>query len=238
MATDYDGFAAEYNTENERSLLNAYYERPAMLDLVGDVTGLDVLDVGCGAGPLAEQLAKRGARVSGFDSSARMVEIARERLGDGVDLQVADLEEPLPYDNDRFDVACASLVLHYLADWVDALSEIRRVLRPGGRLAISVYHPLLFALTEGRYFGIEQYEETHTFAGREATLTMWHHTLDDISEAINRSGLRLVSLHEPAVAVNTPEELLPEPGKRRFVSFLFIVMESPNEILPQASFSP
>lgn len=229
MGTDYDGFAAEYNAENERNLLNAYYERPAMLDLVGDVTGRDVLDIGCGAGPLAERLAQGGARVSGFDSSARMIEIAGHRLNDNVDLQVADLAEPLPYGDDSFDVACASLVLHYLADWADSLTEIRRVLRPGGRLVASVNHPLLFALMERRYFGIEQYEDTHTFAGSEATLTMWHHTLDDISQAIARSGLRLVSLHEPPVAVDTPEDLLPEPGKRRFISFLFIVMENPIE---------
>ena len=229
METDYDGFAAEYNADNERNLLNAYYERPAMLDLVGDVTGRDVLDIGCGAGPLAERLTQRGARVSGFDSSARMIDIARKRLDDNVDLQVADLAEPLPYDDDTFDVACASLVLHYLADWADSLTEIRRVLRPGGRLIASVNHPLAFALMEKRYFGIEQYEDTHTFDGREATLTMWHHTLDDISLAITRSGLRLVSLHEPSVADDTPPELLSEPGKRRFISFLFIVMENPNE---------
>lgn len=230
METDYDGFAAEYNADNERNLLNAHYERPAMLELVGDVTGRDVLDIGCGAGPLAEKLAQGGARVSGFDSSAKMIEIARQRLDDDVDLQVADLTAPLPYGNDSFDAACASLVLHYLPDWVDALTEIKRVLRPGGKLVASVNHPLLFALMEQRYFGIERYEFTHTFDGRESTLTMWHHTLDDISQAIARSGMRLVSLHEPSVADDTPAELLDEPDKRRFISFLFIVMESPSKV--------
>lgn len=208
MGTDYDGFAAEYNAENERSLDNAYYERPAMLDLVGDVAGRDVLDIGCGGGPLAEQLVQRGARVSGFDSSASMIEIARDRLDDSVDLTVADLAEPLPYDDNSFDAACASLVLHYLPDWVESLSEIRRVLRPGGRLIASINHPRLFALMEKRYFGVEEWELTNTFGGREATLTMWHHTLDDISEAINQSGLSLVSLHEPPVADDTPNYYL------------------------------
>lgn len=226
MQTDYDSFAAHYNEENERSLLNAYYERPAMLDLAGDVAGRDVLDIGCGAGPLSEKLVERGARVSGFDQSAAMVEIARGRLGDTVDLRVADLADPLPYDDDSFDVACASLVLHYLRDWVAPLSEIRRVLRPGGRLVASVNHPLAYAMTENKYFGIEQYEFKHTFAGREASLFMWHRTLEDIYRAVNDSGLRIVSLHEPAVADDTPQELLPPSGTRRFISFLFLVMES------------
>lgn len=225
MGTDYDSFAAEYSAENDRNLLNAHYERPAMLDLVGDVQGQLILDIGCGAGPLAEELLSRGARVSGFDSSVRMVDLARERLGSSAALRVADLSAPLPYDDNSFDVACASLVLHYLEGWADALLEIKRVLRPGGRLIASVNHPLLFALMNQRYFGIEQYDDTHSFGGRQVTLTMWHHTLDDISQAISRSGLRLVSLHEPPISDETPDELLPEPGKRRFISFLFIVME-------------
>lgn len=228
MSTDYDDFAAEYHLENERSLDNEYYERPAVLGLVGDVADRDVLDIGCGSGPLAERLVQAGARVSGFDLSERLIDIARDRLGAAVDLRVADLAERLPYEDDSFDIACASLVLHYLPDWTEALKEIRRVLRPGGRLVASVNHPLLFALIEQRYFGIEQYEFTPTFEGREATLKMWHHTLSDISEFVTGSGLRLVSLHEPPVAENTPEELLPEPGKRRYISFLFMVIENPS----------
>ncbi len=226
MPTDYDGFADAYQVENEGSLLNAYYERPAMLRFVGRVDGKDVLDIGCGAGPLAERLVDRGARVSGFDVSARMIALARRRLDGGADLRVADLADRLPYDDDSFDVACASLVLHYLEDWIEPLREIRRVLRPGGRLVASVNHPLAYALFEGRYFGVERYEARHTFAGHEATLVMWHHTLDDISTFVCDAGLRIVSLHEPPVADDTPIELLGQSGKRRFISFLFLVLDA------------
>lgn len=48
---DYDSFAEAYSAENENSLVNAYYERPAMLALAGDVAGRRILDAGCGAGP-------------------------------------------------------------------------------------------------------------------------------------------------------------------------------------------
>jgi predicted TPR repeat methyltransferase len=67
--------------ENEVSLANAYYERPATLapagDVAGDVAGRRILDAGCGSGPLFAALRDRGAIVTGFDSSAAMLELAR-----------------------------------------------------------------------------------------------------------------------------------------------------------------
>ena len=86
---DYDSFAEAYTAENEASLLNGYYCRPAILDLAGDVAGRRILDAGCGSGPIAAALRDRGAAVSGFDSSAGMLEAARRRLGPGADLHLA-----------------------------------------------------------------------------------------------------------------------------------------------------
>src|SRR3984885_14038890 len=139
---DYDSFAEVYSAENEINLHNAYYERPATLALAGDVAGRRILDAGCGSGPLFAALRDRGALVSGFDKSAGMLELARRRLGDDADLQVADLGRPLPYPDGAFDDVIASLVLHYFEDWTEPLAELRRVLKPGGRLIASVDHPL------------------------------------------------------------------------------------------------
>lgn len=51
QVNDYDSFAEAYSAENENNLVNAYYERPAMLALAGDVAGRRILDAGCGSGP-------------------------------------------------------------------------------------------------------------------------------------------------------------------------------------------
>lgn len=91
VGTDYDDFAQAYSQQNETSLLNAWYERPAMIDLAGDVEGRRVLDVGCGSGPLTAALRAKGADVTGFDVSAAMIALARDRLGDDADLHVTDL---------------------------------------------------------------------------------------------------------------------------------------------------
>jgi ubiquinone/menaquinone biosynthesis C-methylase UbiE len=114
---DYDSFAEAYTAANETNLINAYYERPAMLALAGDVAGRRILDAGCGSGPLFAALRDRGAIVAGIDKSAGMLELARRRLGDGADLRVAELGSPLPFPDGTFDDVMASLVLHYLEDW-------------------------------------------------------------------------------------------------------------------------
>jgi ubiquinone/menaquinone biosynthesis C-methylase UbiE len=96
VANDYDSFAEAYSAETEANLINGYYARPAILDLAGDVAGRRVLDVGCGSGPLFAALRDRGAIVTGIDKSAGMLKLARQRLGDDADLQVADLGGALP----------------------------------------------------------------------------------------------------------------------------------------------
>jgi predicted TPR repeat methyltransferase len=69
----------------------------AMVNLAGNVAGRRILDVGCGSGPIAAALRDRGAIVTGLDSSAGMLALARRRLGPDADLHLADLASPLPF---------------------------------------------------------------------------------------------------------------------------------------------
>ncbi|MFB4284526.1 class I SAM-dependent methyltransferase [Nonomuraea sp. MTCD27] len=115
-ANDYDSFAEAYSAETENSLINAYIARPAIMALAGDVAGRRILDAGCGSGPLSAALRERGAVVTGVDAGAGMLAVARRRLGDDADLHVADLRDPLPFDDGAFDDVVASLVLNYLED--------------------------------------------------------------------------------------------------------------------------
>lgn len=228
-AGEYDGFAEAYSAENESNLFNRYYERPAMLRLAGDVSGLRVLDAGCGSGPLSEALQARGAVVTGFDQSAAMVDLARRRLGADARVCVADLAEPLPYEDDEFDVVAASLVLHYLEDWTGPLAELRRVLKPGGRLIVSVIHPAVYAIVypDADYFALTRYSEDYEMAGRRVVLTYWHRPLHAITDAFATAGFRIVTISEPPPAPDTPGDLLP-PGTdgRPFICFLFFDLAS------------
>jgi len=189
-ANDYDSFAEAYSAENEVNLYNAYYERPATLALAGDVAGRRVFDAGCGSGPLLAALRDRGAVVTGFDSSAGMLELPRRRLGDDADLHLADLGTPLPFPDGAFDVVTASLVLHYLEDWTAPLAELHRVLKPGGRLIASVNHPVTgHALVRpgADYFATYQWSaELGTSTGQSYTLTYWHRPLPAMTSAFTR----------------------------------------------------
>jgi SAM-dependent methyltransferase len=234
---DYDGIAEAYSAGNEASLVNAYYERPAMLALAGDVAGRRILDAGCGAGPLFAALRDRGAIVTGLDKSAGMLELARRRLGDDADLQVADLGNPLPFPGNTFDDVTASLVLHYLEDWGPALAELRRVLRPGGRLIMSVDHPFAVNLmyrAGGRkagckadYFATSNRTEEWTMGGQTALMSFWDRPLHAMTDAFTAAGFRIAVISEPAPAPAArdlfPDEIAAEP---RFLGFLFFVLQA------------
>jgi ubiquinone biosynthesis O-methyltransferase len=113
-------------------------ERELIFDLVGNVAGLTVLDLGCGDGELAVELCRRGATVVGVDASPRMIEAAAERAHEesaDIDFQVATAHA-LPFPPDAFDAVVSITMLCFIEDVAPVLREMARVLRPGGRLII------------------------------------------------------------------------------------------------------
>jgi len=195
----YDAFAAEYAAKNAAGPFNAYYERPATISLLGDVAGLRVLEPGCGAGPLTLWLIDRGAIVTAFDASHAMVDLARSRVGDRADFFVADLAEPLSFAPDNsFDLVVASLVLHYVENWVPVLQEFRRVLVPDGSVVFSTHHPTQDAkvFSPDDYFAIKLVTERW---GDEPgfDVTFWRRPLTAMTRAIAEAGFVVSDLVEP-----------------------------------------
>lgn len=137
----YEQLAEAYAAVVDTKPHNAYYDRPAVLSLLPPVAGKRVLDAGCGPGAYSEWLVKHSADVTALDASPSMVRLARERLGDTVNVQQADLGQPLRFPDAMFELIVSPLVLDYIEDWDKTFSEFHRVLRTDGHLVFSVGHP-------------------------------------------------------------------------------------------------
>lgn len=109
------------------------------LRLAGSVAGLELLEVGCGAGDYSLHLASLGARVIGTDFSTKAIEIAeskRDSQASAARYQVADAQA-LPFQDHSFDLVLSCECLEHVPNPSKALAEMYRVLRPGGRLILT-----------------------------------------------------------------------------------------------------
>jgi SAM-dependent methyltransferase len=124
--------AADFSALSEPSNCREYV---AVHHLLGVDEGDRLLDVACGSGLAVELAGLRGARCSGIDASGRLIAVARLRSPDS-DIRVGDMHD-LPWGDGTFDV-----VTSFRGIWgttPDAVAEVYRVLRPGGRIGLTVW---------------------------------------------------------------------------------------------------
>lgn len=148
----------------QRFLAEAWFAQPAGaapfsgLIPFADLKGRDVLEIGCGTGVHARLLAEAGARVSAVDLTPTAVELTTRRLalaGLEADVREADAES-LPFADASFDFVWSWGVIHHSESTKRVISEVARVLRPGSRLALMVYHrsSITFWLNYVAYRGV------------------------------------------------------------------------------------
>jgi SAM-dependent methyltransferase len=164
---------------------------PQFADFACITAGQRVLDVGCGPGALTAELARRlrADRVSAVDPSETFVSAARDRHP-GVDVRLGSAEQ-LPFADQAFDGALAQLVVHFMKDPTEGLSEMVRVIRPGGVVAACVWDhaggqgPLSLFWDAARELDPEVEDESHLAGAREGGLARLFHAagLREIEEA-------------------------------------------------------
>ena len=124
-----------------------------LADLAAVERGIDALDLACGTGDIAFELARRGARVTGLDLTHRMLQLARARADyDGVRFVTGDMTA-LPFPDGSFDLVTTGYGVRNVPRIEPALAEIRRVLRPGGRLLSLDFDKPPNPLVRGVYLG-------------------------------------------------------------------------------------
>ncbi len=163
-------------------------EEPEVRAALGDVDGLDVLDLACGTGRHSLRLDSQGARVVGLDFSLGMLAIAREAASQ-VRWIEHDLHERLPFASASFDRVVHALAIDHLEYPALILAEIARILRPSGRAVVSVMHPAMFLKgTQARFVEPE--------SGELVVIENQRHTIADYLMACRASGLELLEIKE------------------------------------------
>ncbi|MFF2806918.1 class I SAM-dependent methyltransferase [Streptomyces sp. NPDC058000] len=181
----------------------------ALLGPTAELKGRRILEIGAGAAQCSRWLAAQGALPVALDLSHRQLQhalrIAGDDSGGPVDLVEADAGA-LPFRDGSFDLACSAYgALPFVADPVQVLREVRRVLRPGGRFVFSVTHPIRWAFPDepgpeglsvaASYFDRTPYVEQDE-NGR-AVYVEHHRTVGDRVRDVVAAGFRLVDLVEP-----------------------------------------
>lgn len=180
---------------------------PLVLHLCGDVKGARVIDVGCGEGRFSRMLAERGASCVGIDPTSQLLQAARDRGGMSPARAVA---EAMPLRGGAFDLAITYITLVDIEHYREAIAEMARVLRPGGRV-VAVNVGFVSASVgpnagwtrddhgEPLYVAIDRYgdERSVILEWSGIRIRNWHRPLGSYMSAYLRAGLILRRFIEP-----------------------------------------
>ncbi|MFJ9746572.1 class I SAM-dependent methyltransferase [Streptomyces chartreusis] len=209
------------NFEADGDAHRKYSSDEPLLAMLGDVTGLDVLDLGCGNGYLSRKLARRGASVTGVELSADMLKTALRYENEanlGITYAEASATDLTAIPATSFDKIVCNHVLSSVPDLDRALAEAHRVLRPSGELVVAISHPCfscgprnwdLPAPDSPRPEEAAGYRVDHYFRTGAHLLDAWagfvpvpylHRTLSDYWRSFRAAGFDVSDFDEPGAS--------------------------------------
>lgn len=204
LAADWDIHIGDEGDSNRR--LNS---DPVLWRFAGEVSGLKVLDAGCGTGYLCRQMAQRGAVVVGVDHSPEMIRIARSK-SDRITYHVDSVTRLKEIDDEQFDLVVANYVLMDVSDLEGAIDSFYRVLKPGGSAITIFSHPCFPGarmertpdLSEVRYVWSFPYFERSRqvdppWAHFTSDFVWFHRPLSDYWKAFTGAGFAVIDFEEP-----------------------------------------
>jgi 2-polyprenyl-3-methyl-5-hydroxy-6-metoxy-1,4-benzoquinol methylase len=208
----YDQFADQYARMVERPSegeISPYHDLvlPCLLEFVGDVAGLTVLDAGCGEGYVARILADRGASVVAVDISSRLIELAQSHtLNRRIEYLAHDLSTPLPQYAHHFDLVVSNLVLNDVHDYEGFARTLGSVVKREGCLVLSMNNPYSAVVRNKvrNYFDSGKAAEYAGLASKGVRVLFFHRTFEEYVTTFRDAGFLLRSLSDvcPTRAMN------------------------------------
>jgi SAM-dependent methyltransferase len=190
---------------------DAYWQyRDAFFDELLPAPGHLTLEVGCGEGRVARDLARLGHTVVGLDASPTLAAMAT--AADPAGRYLAADAAALPFGDGCFDLVVAYNSLMDVDDMPAAVAEAARVLQPGRPLCVSVTHPTADAgrfqstdpdapfVIAGSYLGRHRVDEPFERDGLQMHFTGWRYPIEAYARALEDAGLLIDRLREPAAA--------------------------------------
>jgi SAM-dependent methyltransferase len=204
---------------------------PVLLSLLPDA-GTATLDLACGEGRLSRLLRTRGHRVVGVDYAPTMIRLAATHP-DAVPAVRGDATA-LPFPDQAFDLVVAYMCLHDIDAMPQAVAEIARVLRPGGRLCAAIPHPVNTAgsfeqrdptapfIIRGSYLDTAPTNLTATRGDTHLTFHSEHRPLESYTRALEQAPLLIEALREPRFPDDQAASNPPARRWQRIPMFLHI----------------
>ncbi len=210
-----------------------------MLGAVGDVSGLRVIDLGCGEGRFARMLTESGAKVTGVDLCRPLIEYAEShRAGDETYL-CADMEDLDGVPDDAFDLAVSYVSLVDVLDMQRAISATFRVMRSGGRFVVCNVHPMRTAsvgwIRQGDvklHYPVDNYfdesaRELRSRGGKP--WTNFHRTLETHARTFLDAGFVIEAIREPTPTHEQAEQHPYIDDELRVPNFIIFVLRKPEK---------
>jgi SAM-dependent methyltransferase len=196
---EYLAFRHSSESPNEAS------EKPAFLELLGNIENKTILDLGCGDAKFGLELLESGcASYTGIEPSLRMLELAKRNLGTKGSVEQSTIEA-WTYPPETFDLVISRLALHYAEDLDEAFRNIHKTLKPDGRFVFSMVHPVITSSDKSRENNekrtswiVDDYFKQGARRVRlhDGFVTQYHRTLETILMSLQKAEFILEQLRE------------------------------------------
>lgn len=211
---------------------NDTIEKPIFDDLLGDVTGKAILDLGCGAGGFGVELLAQGcASYTGVEPSTRMVEVAQAQLQPVAGTVHHATMQAWDYPQATYDLVTSRLALHYIEDLAPVFANVHATLKADGRFIFSVEHPVLTSSNKSRADGVSKRHDwivDHYFdtGARHvnwmgSNVVKYHRTVEDYFGALQQTGFTVQQLRESRPRAEMFADAAEYERRRRIPLFLF-----------------